>query len=591
MASELSTHIQSILADALTNISSSNPNIPSHHVRKEGWTEVYGNVALQASKNKQTQKNPNGIDIQPSDDNDNDNNNDNENDNNNDNDIQLIQYRTEWSTQLLLRIYSIPHQVHNSPYISNQATGALPQYKKLSDQIIIGNRDILPFLAKDLHGKRNGYVGNGNGNRNSLSKTQLSEQKCLDTLIHSQSLILHSLRYGDHQAWEQIYRPQCIRASTLHSISTSRSRSRGDASFMVKEDEDNGMGISRLGLKWNGFAWFQAWAERAVYLKQVKLGHVANLLNSNHGNGNTNGNGHGNSNSNGHGQAKELTLVEETIALAREGYEALDTKIELGGGTLLGTKALTLADIKLFGHLAEALCDVHLVTVLAEYKNLIAFFQDVHQKYFGKGYLRDCILEDVTNDEDLRGAAANDDNGKGMKGKFQWIKENDLVNALNQFNQLPMNATRTHGSLFRGKAKVANVNVNANGGYQDAIKIMQEVALHCHDLQEVLVDMAVQKKKDDALVAKDSIGKKGVGALMHKFLMGADLKMKKSGADDDGDNEDEDDDGDQDDIMRKNKQHMKEMMSKARKNDEIWISGVVAVTVIALLASSSGAGE
>jgi hypothetical protein len=76
--------------------------------------------------------------------------------------------------------------------------------------------------------------------------------------------------------------------------------------------------------------------------------------------------------------------------------------------------------------------------------------------------------------------------------------------------------------------------------------------------------------------------------MMRKFLMGAELKMKKGipsggGVDEDSD----DDDGEQDDIMKKNKQHMKEMMSKARKNDEIWISGVLAVTVIALLASSS----
>jgi hypothetical protein len=342
----------------------------------------------------------------------------------------------------------------------------------------------------------------------------------------------------------------------------------------------DGTDPSRIG--WNGFAWFQAWAERAVYLKRVKLGHDTNLSNINHRNGTDNdGNGNsddGNGNDNSDAQKKELLLhaVEKSISLAKEGYEALDTKIELGGGTLLGTNALTLADIKLFGHLAEALCDVHLITILAEYKNLIAFFQDVYQKYFGKEYLRDCISKDAANDEALRGG----DDDEGEKGKFQWIKENDLVNALNQFNQLPMNAAHTHGFLSRGKV--------VKGGYQDAIKIMQEVALHCHDLQEVLVDMAVQKQKEDALVAKDSVGKKGAGAMMRKFLMGAELKMKKGipsggGVDEDSD----DDDGEQDDIMKKNKQHMKEIMSKARKNDEIWISGVLAVTVIALLASSS----
>ena len=88
---------------------------------------------------------------------------------------------------------------------------------------------------------------------------------------------------------------------------------------------------------------------------------------------------------------------------------------------------------------------------------------------------------------------------------------------------------------------------------------MQEVALHCHDLQEVLVDMAMQKKKEDASVAKYSVGKNRVGSMLHKFLMGADLKMKKGatsagGIDEDSD-EDEDED-EQDDVMKKNKQHL-----------------------------------
>mmetsp|Transcript_24465 Transcript_24465/g.36249 ORF Transcript_24465/g.36249 Transcript_24465/m.36249 type:complete len:536 (+) Transcript_24465:205-1812(+) len=533
-ASALSTHVQSILAESLTNISSSNPNTPSHHVRKEGWTEVYGNVALQANLNSKKDSSTQSAKPKSSD-------------------IQLLQYRTEWSTQLLLRIYSIPHRIRNSPYISNQATGALPQYQNLQKQILIGNRDILPYLANDLHLQKG------------LSKEQTSEHTCLDTLIDGQNLILQSLRYADYEAWEQIYRPQCIRASTLHS-----SFSKQNAASYAQEDDGDGTALSRLG-HWNGFAWFQAWAERAVYMKQVKLGHFGILLNS----ANTNATATNNSN----GQSKEVLHVEKLIQMAKEGYQALDTKVALGEGTLLGTNALTFADIKLFGHLAEALCDVHLVTLLAEYKNLIAFFQNVYQKYFGKEYLRECILEDATSDEDLKGDVA-----KEIEGKFQWIKDNDLVNALNQFNRLPMNAKRAHGSLFKGKG--------VNGGYQDAIKIMQEVALHCHDLQEVLVDMAMQKKKEDASVAKDSVGKNGVGSMLHKFLMGAELKMKKGatsvgGVDEDSDEEDDE----QDDVMKKNKQHMKNMIKKAKKSDEIWISGVVAITVIGLLASSSAASE
>jgi len=362
---------------------------------------------------------------------------------------------------------------------------------------------------------------------------------------------LKALRYGDRVAWEAIYKRQCVQASVLH---------RADQVY-IEEDSGSsaGFGFGGVGVKCNGFAWFQAWAERVVNLKEVKLGRSG---------GGTGGGAHNPWSS----KNKNQLDIQKALQWARAGYAALDSKIA-ASGALLGTESLTSVDIILFGHLAEALCDVHLVTVLEEFKNLVSFFQNVYQKYFGKGYLAKLIAEDVKGGD------------RDKADKFGWIKANDRVNALNQFNHVPMNGSR----------KVSSSSSNGNE-YQDAIRIMQTVALHCHDLQEVLADMALQKKQEDELLASESSGK-NVGNVFQKWRMGAELKMKSStgagsSADDDSDNDDDDDDDDDaDDIMKKNKQHMKNMMRVAKKNDELWLSGVVCATVIGLLAASNASTD
>jgi hypothetical protein len=536
MASEVSALIQSILADNLTNMSSKNPNTPSRHVRKEGWTEVFGNLSANKGKGSSTST-PASTSTSTS-------TNTNTNTNHDPSNIQIIQYRMSWTTQLLLRIYSIPHQVINTPYLSNQSTGAHPQYRNLSSRLLIGNHDILPYLNQDLKVNRGLLV----------SDTQRSEAHCLSSLLDQLDFILKGLRYGDTDAWDNIYKHQCIRGSTLH---TSNSTS------FSKNAHDHGEKVS----KWNGFAWFQAWAERAVCLKEVKfsLGSGASSRFSNVDiNANVNASNANANDATTHKRTANEIDSNHLVQLAQKGYAALDSKLKLGDGTLLGTESLTLEDIRLFGHLAEALCDVNLVTVLAgaEMKNVIVFFQSVYQKYFGKDYLIESIAENENEN-----ASSNDE-------KFAWIRANDRVNALNQFNRVPMNGSfKVHSSS------------NGDSRYKDAIEIMQTVALHCHDLQEVLKDMAMKRKEEDASLAKDSSGSKS-GSLLHKWRMGGDLNMKSNKDDSDDDDDDADD---ADDIMKKNRNHMKKMMRQAKKNDEMWISGVVCATVVGLLAITNAA--
>jgi hypothetical protein len=56
----------------------------------------------------------------------------------------------------------------------------------------------------------------------------------------------------------------------------------------------------------------------------------------------------------------------------------------------------------------------------------------------------------------------------------------------------------------------------------------------------------------------------------------------------DTNNNDEDtDDEDGDDLMKKNRRQMKKIMKDAKKNDELWVSGVLIAAVIGLLSATS----
>lgn len=597
-SSSLSLHVQSIIAEALTNISASNPNTPSHHVRKEAWTEIFGNQLHSTSGNRNdTHGHSSAIQgqvsplmsrtvnsssrirevVNPSD-------------------IELFQYRMEWEVQLILRLYCVPHTVVNSPYLSNQCTGVLPQFRSAPSQTIIGNRDILPYLVQELNLHAD------------LTLEHESNVTAVCALLKEQNRFLHMLRYGDGDAWEQVHRYRSIDACTRHV--PIRCNKVVDDSRKDTADDFRPSNAASFHSWWtfgNGFARLQAWAERSVFLNQIQMDASTLIQNS-------------------------ALNVEKIKELVRKGYQALDSKLRQGGGTLLGTNTFTIADIQLFGHLAEALCDVHLVTILADYHHLIAFYQVIYMTYFGRGYYEKSVSnhpqglasdgknelkrekfqwikdQDWANaskflvefyqkivatyfggrrNKNQMGLTADDDKGESRLEKFQWIKENDWVNASNQFNCVPI---KDDCGSFGWRSKWKARHDKGDGEFMDAFQIMQEVAFHCRDLKEILADMKLQREKEDKMVAKDSVGH-AAGSLFHKWRMGADLKMKsspKKKRDDPSydDSEDEDDEN-VDDFTRKSRQQMKKMMKQAKKNDELWISAVLCVTAIGLLASSS----
>ena len=55
--------------------------------------------------------------------------------------------------------------------------------------------------------------------------------------------------------------------------------------------------------------------------------------------------------------------------------------------------------------------------------------------------------------------------------------------------------------------------------------------------------------------------------------------------------EQEEKDSNKDETSKKYEQHMKKVLREAKRNDELWISGTIAATIIGLVASTMSAAE
>lgn len=219
--------------------------------------------------------------------------------------------------------------------------------------------------------------------------------------------------------------------------------------------------------------------------------------------------------------------VDAVLKEAKKCYQTLDNAIESGRGYLLGTGHLTLVDTALFQHLTESMGDIHLVRILAEYKHLISFFQTTYETYFGKSFL----------------------------ANKAWVSNNNNVNNANQFNRIPMDHKIGKTSKFSDE-------------YKAAIQIMQSIAIHCFDLKEVLTNTSIEREREDKEMRSES----KAGEVLKRVRMGGELHEMK----DDSENGE-----------NKMKEEMKNRLMKLKRQDELWISSVVGVTVLGFLFAAS----
>lgn len=237
--------------------------------------------------------------------------------------VTLFQFRPAWFEQLLLRIGGIPHVVVNSSYAATEATGSLPYLRVLKNPnpILVGRHQ--PDQKERPHNCILKYLqSRPDWKVDELSESQQSQAALLETLIQSQlNPMLEVLRCQDNQAWDNVYRPQHVQAGSAQQ------------KF------------------WLVGSWFQSWSVRVVSRQQ---------------------------------HSGKWTL-EQAKAIAKPAYSKLETLLATPNALLLNTTKPSVVDALLWAHLADALCDVYLVTILADFPNLVRFFQDLYNKYFQLG--------------------------------------------------------------------------------------------------------------------------------------------------------------------------------------------------------------
>ncbi|KAL3938956.1 MAG: hypothetical protein SGBAC_006238 [Bacillariaceae sp.] len=332
--------------------------------------------------------------------------------------VVLTQFRPAYLEQLALRIAGIPHIVLNAPYISNEATGPLPFLRDSNtySPALVGRHhpsNIAPFKSKGYNSILDHLQSSKGMNLDSAMKTDSQKvmSRCLLHLIDSElHQILLFLRYEDHDSWEQVYRGRYLQASRQHNSWISDLKGR-----------------------------FQAMLERAAARRK------------------------------GFEYYKTLS-VKRAIDIAKEAYGTLEQQLTSHAQSyLLGTDEPCMVDIVLFAHLAEALCDVHLVVVLSSFPKLVEHFQLIYKTYF-----------------------------TGKLGAWDaWNVEQNLKNA---FQQIPIKGSTNQSSAT----------------YRDAIELMQSLSMKKDDLQEVLD--AVKTKRSD--VAREPSNP--TDSMLYRWRMGED---------------------------------------------------------------------
>ena len=324
--------------------------------------------------------------------------------------ITLFQHRPAWCEQLVLRFAGVPHIVVNSPYAATEATGPLPYLQEIrppQPACLVGRHHPSAADTKNCILEYLQTRGHVNLDKSS-SPSQQALSHAYTTLVKSQlELALLSLRYGDDDAWEQVYRAQYMQAGNR----------------------------------------FQAWSIRTVGRKQLK----------------------------------RIWSVEESRSIAREAYQSLGT--QLGDNQYLLGEQPTTVDALVWAHLADALCDVHLVTILADFPNLVQYFQRVYDTYFR-----------LNVDE-------------------EWKIWNHEQNLCSPFQKLPMEETSC--------SKLST--------FHDALELMQSFSVHQHDLKEVLI-VATEKRSLQESGKRDASARQST---LYRWRMGGDIFPPKESSDTD----------------------------------------------------------
>lgn len=432
--------------------------------------------------------------------------------------LRLVQFRPAWTEQLVLRVTGTPHLVLNSAYAVTEATGPLPYLQDLDGgtetntddgqrpPAMVGRRHAANRLNSDnaIHDFLKQHRGIDLDR--TLSDSQ-RHQSDLFTLLIRDTLCpcLTVLRYqADSAAWEQIYRPQCMVAAAAAGSSSS-----------------NQQHYSWLWWWWRKkpLASWQAWSERVQAVSSLTL-------------------------------QQRSQSTDAATATARRVYAVLEDQLvrQLQQTTtkgrsnyLLGTVKPSTVDCLLWDHLMQAVTDIHLVVVLADFPALLQFTQHIWNAYqFG---------------------AAVDDNCTIETSLSVWNLEE---NAANSFNEVPLLSARV---------------VKENEGFRHAIDLMEMLSVVQQDLHKALVLAKKHRRGTDT--ATTAAQKRQFFATWHRWRMGDSCfpSAKRDGG------------GVPPDAAAAATGTEELMRREYQRNDEIWMASVAATTLAIILGFGFAGGN
>lgn len=410
--------------------------------------------------------------------------------------IVLTQHQPAWFEQMLMRVAGIPHIVLNSNHISNEATGKLPYLRdcipskppilvgrnhpsdlKKSENII--NNSILSYLQKYRNIDLDEQAG-------LTTDQQRGSSKSFQYMINLElSSILSNLRFEDSDAWEQVYREQYVGAS---NIERNKKHRRGFVNKLNWFIELRGR--------------FQASMERNIERKRL-LGYVHN------------------------GRKND---VNQLLERANEAYLAIDRQLlstinkdesSSDMNYLFGTDIPALVDVILWAHLAEALCDVNLVVLLASYPRLVNYFQHMYQVYF---------------------SAAEEKSAKNCA----WKDWNEQQNLDNPFHKIP---TLNKHSLSQYSM------------IKDAIDLMQKSSLEKKNLADALEAVRLMRAEDRRPNLREPHS-----FLLYRWCMGEKAEKERAVK-----------------AEVQNNPLGKNLRRDQARNDQMWISGIFGISAIAII--------
>ena len=396
--------------------------------------------------------------------------------------VRIFQYRPAWLEQLVLRISKIPHIVINSPYAVTEVTGPLPMLQDFDGGSLSRETKHAPPAMVG----RNQIVGESTIHNSILDYLKLHRGVDLDSILVSEQQIqqsatfvaiirdtldpcLMALRYkADPAAWDQIYRSQCISATSGSS---------------------NNWACKPILAMW------QAWSEKVHHTSNLSLIQLR--------------------------QTKESNMD-----MARRTYAIFEHQLKLHQSDskqyILGTDKPTLVDCIFWDHVMQALTDIHLVILLAEFPMILKFTQNIWEQFsFGT------IVEDV----DIRGASV-----------WVWNMEE---NAMNAFARVPL---------------VPDAQlIETDAAYRTAGDFMNKLNMLQNDLGKSLALAKQQRSAMSYLTHRDQ-----PFAAWHRWRIGGGFLPKKGP---------ENDTGAPEESSRREYQ----------RNDEIWMIGVTFTTIVAMV--------